>query len=150
MPNTYTQLLYHIVYATRRREPLIRAQYEERLTAYIGGIVRNEDGSLLAAGGMADHIHLVLRLGTTRSLADVMRAIKSKSSEWMNEQEDYPGKFYWQRGYSAFTVSKSQLDAVLHYVRQQKEHHGQRGYQQELRLLLRNHEIDFEERYLWE
>lgn len=80
MPNTYTQLLYHIVFATRRREPLVREKCEMRLHAYIGGIVRNEGGVLLAAGGMADHLHLVLRLGTTRAVADVVRVVKSKSA----------------------------------------------------------------------
>lgn len=150
MPNTYTQLLYHIVFATRRREPLVSEKYEKRLHAYIGGIVRNEGGVLLAAGGMPDHLHLVLRLGTTRAVADVVRVVKSKSAAWMNELEGYPGKFFWQRGYSAFTVSKSQLDRVLNYVNTQKEHHQQRGFRQELRTLLLKHDVAFEEAYLWE
>lgn len=150
MPNTYTQLLYHIVFATRRREPLVRDKYEKRLHAYIGGIVRNECGVLLAAGGMPDHLHLVLQLGTTRALADVVRVVKSKSAVWMNDLEDYPGKFYWQRGYSAFTVSKSQLDRVMNYVNTQKEHHQQRCFRQELRTLLLKHDVAFEEAYLWE
>ena len=148
MPNTYTQLLYHVVFATRRREPLILPRFEERLHAYIGGIVRKEKGSLLAAGGMTEHIHLVLRLGPTRSISDVVRVVKSKSALWFNDLEDYSGKFFWQRGYSAFTVSKSQLDVVIRYVKNQKEHHSRRGYEQELRLLLTNHDVQFEERFL--
>ncbi len=148
MPNTYTQLLYHIVFATRRREPLILHRFDERLHAYIGGIVRGEDGALLAVGGMPDHVHLVLNLGTTRAIADVVRTIKSKSALWLNELEDYSAKFYWQRGYSAFTVSESQLDAVIHYVQNQTEHHAKRDYLDELRLLLGNHGVAFEEQYL--
>lgn len=148
MHNTYTQLLYHIVFATRRREALILDRFDERRHAYIGGIIRNEDGALLAAGGMPDHIHLVVALGTTRAMADVVRTIKSKSALWLNELEEYPGKFYWQRGYSAFSVSKSQLDVVFHYVQNQKEHHAKRDYLDELRLLLGHHGVAFEEQYL--
>jgi len=148
MPNTYTQLLYHVVFATRRREPLILERFDERLHAYIGGIVRGEDGVLLAAGGMPDHLHLVISLGTTRAIADVVRTIKSKSALWLNELEDYRCQFYWQRGYSAFTVSMSQLDKVIAYVRNQKEHHAKHDYLDELRLLLSNHGVHFEEQYL--
>src|SRR5688572_8212844 len=109
MANTYTNLLYHIVFSTKHREPLILPTLRDDLHAYIGGIIRAEGGVLLEIGGMADHVHVVTRLKADPSVAEMIKIFKAKSSKWWNEQPNRPGRFSWQRGYGAFTISPSQL-----------------------------------------
>ncbi len=104
MAQTYTQLFYHLVWSTKNREPLILPGWRPDLHAYIGGIVRNRRGELIAAGGVPDHIHLLARLPADRAVAEVVRDIKAVSSGWRHEHGE-PG-FAWQGGYGAFTVSK--------------------------------------------
>ena len=123
MASTVTNLLYHIVFSTKNREPIITSPIRKDLYSYIGGIVRGEVGVLLEIGGVADHVHLVMRLKTEPSVATMVKIVKSKSSKWLNEQPKRPGRFEWQRGYAAFTVSSSQLARVRAYVRNQQEHH---------------------------
>lgn len=150
MPNTFTKFLYHLVWSTKRREPLIRPAIQSRLYAYIGGIIRHEHGIALAIGGMADHIHVVAWLRPEPSVPRIMQAVKAGSSHWVNQLPEYPGRFSWQAGYSGFSVSVSQLDAVIHYVEHQEEHHRGLNYQDELRALLTKHGIDFDEGTLWD
>lgn len=109
MASTLTNLLYHIVFSTKNREPVITAPIRTDLYKYIGGIIRGEDGVLLEIGGISDHVHLVTRLESKHSVADMVRIIKSKSSKWLNAHPKSPGRFKWQRGYAAFRVSASQL-----------------------------------------
>jgi len=105
---------------------------------------------LLEVGGMPDHIHLVVRLKSEPSVATMIKVIKSKSSKWLNEQPRRPGRFEWQRGYAAFTVSVSPLDKVRAYVRNQQQHHRRKTFQEELRAILDKHGIEYDERYLWD
>jgi REP element-mobilizing transposase RayT len=149
MPNTYTKLLYHIVFSTKQRRPLIDASWEERLYSYLGGILRNERSDLLAAGGMPDHIHLLVRTRADLALSDLVRTIKTNGSAWVHDilrQKD----FAWQTGYSAFTVSNSASPDVNRYLTHQKEHHRQRDYKSEVLTLLRLHEVEFDEKYVFD
>ena len=148
MASTLTNLLYHVVFTTKNREPIITAPIRENLYKYIGGIVRGEGGILLEIGGTADHVHLVTRFKSEPSIATMIKIIKSKSSKWLNEQPKRPGRFEWQRGYAAFTVSVSQLDKVRAYVRNQEQHHRRKTFPEELRELLNKHGIEYDERYL--
>ncbi len=150
MASTLTNLLYHIVFSTKNREPVITSPIRDDLYAYIGGIIRAEGAVLLEIGGIADHVHLVARLRPEPSVATMVRIIKSKSSKWLNEQPKRPGRFEWQRGYAAFSTSVSQLPNVRMYVRNQEEHHRRRAYQDELRALLDKHGVEYDERYLWD
>jgi REP element-mobilizing transposase RayT len=150
MASTLTNLLYHIVFSTKSREPVITATIRANLHKYIGGIIRGEEGILLEIGGMPDHIHFVIRLKSIHSVATMVKTIKSKSSKWLNVQPKRPGRFEWQRGYAAFTVSASQLEKVRRYVRNQEQHHRRATFQEELRALLERHGIEYEERYLWD
>ena len=150
MASTLTNLLYHIVFSTKNREPIITAPIRENLYRYIGGIIRGEGGVLLEIGGMPDHVHLVVRFKSEPSVATMIKIIKSKSSKWLNEQPKRPGRFEWQRGYAAFTVSVSQLDKVRAYVRNQQQHHRRKTFQEELREILDKHGVAYEERYLWD
>ena len=149
MSSTLTNLLYHIVFSTKNREPAITAPIRAELYKYIGGIVRGEGGTLLEIGGRPDHLHLVVRFKAEPSVATMVKIVKSKSSKWLNEQPKRPGRFEWQRGYAAFTVSVSQLESVRAYVRNQEQHHRRKTFQDELRLMLEKHGVEYDERYLW-
>jgi len=119
----------------------------DKLFPYMGGIVRGLGGTIITVGGMPDHIHLVARLATTVSVADVARAVKANSSKWMNEKFTTM-KFGWQRGYGAFSISHSALPAVVNYVRNQERHHRHRSFREELMDLLAKNGIDYDERHL--
>lgn len=147
MPGAYANLLYHLVFSTKERRPLIDQQVKEPLYAYMGGIVRGEHGELLDINGVADHVHLLVRLRPTMSVADTMRIFKTNSSKWANETIGR-GRFTWQEGYAAFTVSQSQVPRLLAYIRNQEKHHRKLDFQTELMELLKRHGIAFEQRYL--
>jgi REP element-mobilizing transposase RayT len=112
--------------------------------------VRGEGGTLLEISGISDHVHLVVRFKSEPSVATMIKIIKSKSSKWLNQQPKRPGRFEWQRGYAAFTVSASQLEKVRAYVRNQEQHHRRKTFQEELLGLLHKHGVEYEERYLWD
>jgi REP element-mobilizing transposase RayT len=150
MASTLSNLLYHIVFSTKNREPAITMPIRKELYAYMGGIIRGEGGVLLEIGGIADHVHLVARFKTEPSVATMVKIIKSKSSKWLNASPKRPGRFEWQRGYAAFTVSASQLATLRRYVREQEAHHRRRTYQEELRALLEKHGVEYDERYIWD
>jgi putative transposase len=149
MASTYTNLLYHVVFSTKERRRLIVPSIEVELHKYIGGIVRGFEGSLLEAEGDFDHRHLLIVLKPKFALSDVVRDIKAGSSAWLNEKTRSLHKFGWQDGFSAFTVSESQLPRVGRYIRNQKTHHKRTDFKAELRELLAKNRIEFDERYLW-
>lgn len=146
MPGTYSQLLYHIVFSTKRREPWLTPDMRDDLFAYIGGIVRAEGGALLCSGGVEDHVHLFIRWKPDRNLSDLMRVLKAKSSRWIRNRFD--PAFGWQEGYAAFTVSKSQDAAVKRYLDGQESHHQREDFRTELARLLRAHAVDFQAEHL--
>ena len=148
MPSTHLSLHYHVVFSTKGREPMIPPAWREQLHAYLGGIVRNLDAVPQIIGGMGDHVHLLLGLRATHSLAEVVRTIKSVSSTWVHEEMRLPA-FVWQEGYGAFTVSASQRDSVHRYIARQEDHHRHRTFQEEYRELLQRSGVEFDERYLW-
>jgi putative transposase len=151
MANTYTKLLYHVIFSTKRREPLITDDLRDDLYSYIGGILRGQSGALLEIGGIADHIHLAIRIRPDISVSDIVRLIKSNSSKWVNERPGArQGRFAWQEGYGAFTVSPSQLPGVCRYVQGQEDHHRTKTLQEEFVEFLKRHEIEFDETYLWD
>jgi putative transposase len=123
---------------------------EPDLYEYIGGIIRGEGGKMLEIGGTVDHIHILTKLKPTKSVSEMLNRIKAKSSKWVNEKKRIRGRFAWQGGYGAFTVSESQIKTVRRYIKSQKTHHRRRTYQDEFRQLLVRHGIEFDERYLWD
>ncbi|HWC88401.1 MAG TPA: IS200/IS605 family transposase [Pirellulales bacterium] len=148
--SSFTCLHYHLVFSTKQRQPFIDEAWQQRLFDYIGGILRQQGGVLLAAGGMPDHVHLLATISKSVAIADGLRDIKTNSSKWVHEVIPSQAGFAWQSGYGAFTVSYSALDSVRQYLASQKEHHRVRTFQEEFLELLRRHEIEFDERYLWD
>ena len=134
------------MFSTKDRQPRIAAPLSEPLYQYIGGLLLRDRGTLVAAGGMPDHIHLVARLPPRRSISSTLRIIKSESSRWLKEQME-DRDFAWQEGYGAFSVSPSQMESLLRYVKNQEMHHQDRSFQAELRALLTKNGIKFDERY---
>jgi REP element-mobilizing transposase RayT len=150
MPGTYSQILLHTVFSTKHRRPWIAPQIAERLYPYIGGVVRGERGVMLAIGGIEDHVHLYLRWRTDAAISDLMRVVKAESSRWIHQTFGGLADFAWQEGYAVFTVSKSQEPVVTSYIAHQREHHRKEDYKSELLRLLVAHEIEFEERYVFD
>ena len=150
MAGTYTNLLYHLVFSTKGRFPLVTRELRPELYAYVGGIVRGEGGVLIEIGGMPDHVHLLAKFKPTAALAEMLRLVKGSSSKWVNEEKFKTRKFGWQDGYGAFSVSESQVDAVREYIRTQESHHRGLSYQVEFRVLLDRHGVEYDERYLWD
>lgn len=150
MPGTYTQLLMHIVFSTKRRQPFIEPPIAERLYPYMGGIIRAEKGVLYDIGGIEDHVHLYLRWRPDGSVSDLMRTVKARSSKWVHETFPELAAFAWQEGYSAFTVSKSQEPAVKKYIANQVEHHKKEDFKSELLRMLTAHGVEFDEQYVFD
>jgi putative transposase len=149
MPKSYTNLLYHIVFSTRDRRPLITPDRRPRLYEYIGGTIRNLGGILLAIGGVEDHAHLLAKLRPDKALSKLLCELKSNSSGWMHDVFPDARDFYWQKGYGAFTVSMSQVPLVSAYIANQERHHAKRSFRDEFVEMLRVNEIDFDEKFLW-
>lgn len=147
---SFTQLTYHVVFATKYRRPSITDAIQERLYEYIGGTIRARKGHLIRIGGMPDHIHILARLSPTLAIAEVIRDVKANSSKWMNDHTDVTRNFEWQKGYGAFTVSYSQIPDVEKYIQNQKEHHRTRTFQEEYVEFLKRHGIEFRMEYLFE
>jgi putative transposase len=148
MPSTHLCLHYHLVFSTKERRPFIVPEIQERLHAYLGGILRGLGATPLEIGSFRDHVHLVVGLIATHKLADILRDLKGDSSRWASDTLNLRG-FAWQEGYGAFTVSRSNLPRVRDYVRNQEEHHRVRTFQEEYRALLQKHDVAFDERFLW-
>ncbi len=148
MPGTYSQILLHVVFSTKRREAWITPELAERLYPYIGGIIRAERGVLLDIGGVADHVHLYLRWRPDESISNLMRTAKSRSSAWIHETFPALRGFAWQEGYSVFSVSKSQEPAVKVYIANQAAHHAREDFKSELLRLLDAHGVEYDERYV--
>jgi len=144
VPSTYTQLRYHLVFATKYRMPLITSVLRNDLYDYLGGVLRGNGGVLLTAGGMPDHVHLLAGWGTTMPVAKMLKLLKGGSSHWINDQsQTAPDGFSWQEGYGAFTVSASQVPVVRRYILNQEEHHKKVTFVQEFMGLLKKHGVAF-------
>ena len=147
MASTYLSLHYHLVFSTRERMPMIDDALRSRLHEYLAGAVLGLKGHCRAVGGTTDHVHLLVGLGATHTLADFMRELKKASSKWVRETVPQPS-FAWQEGYAAFTVSASGAEEVRTYIAHQKEHHRKRSFREELKSMLDKSGIAYDERYL--
>lgn len=150
MPHSYVNLLYHVVFSTRDRQPHLTTERRPRLYEYIGGVIRKRGGISLAINGVDDHVHVLTKLRPDKAVSEVIRDLKAGSSGWMHQVFPEVRDFKWQNGYGAFTVSSSLSQKVNDYIRDQERHHATLSFRDEFTLLLRKNGIEFDERYLWQ
>ena len=149
MANTYTSLIYHIIFSTKNREPWVQPDIERRVWSFIGGIARRHQMSALQVGGVEDHVHVLILAPSTRAPCEIAQLLKGESSKWIHNEFPNLRKFGWQDGYGGFTVSKSNIAAMATYIRNQRDHHRKKTFQEEYVEFLRANGIAFDERYLW-
>ena len=151
MPQSLSAVYIHLVFSTKDRRPFLRDPHmRQRLHRYIGEVSKRLDCPPIRIGGVEDHVHLMARLSRTITQAGWVKELKRVSNRWLKEQGAVYEDFDWQGGYAAFSVSRSNLDRVSHYISGQPEHHRKRSFQDELRALLCKHGVEWDERYLWD
>jgi putative transposase len=148
MAQTFTNLLSHLIFSTKDRMPLILPEFRPHLHAYLGGIIRELGGCARIINGTVDHVHILAGLPPTLSTAEVLRVIKTNSSRWVRQRK--ARIFRWQAGYGAFSVSESKAAEVIRYIANQEQHHRKRTFQEEFLAFLKKHNIECDERYIWE
>jgi putative transposase len=147
MANTYTQIYIQAVFSVQERGCVIRNSWKNELHSYITGIVQNNGHKLLAINGMPDHVHILFGMRPNQALSDLMMQVKRDSAKWINDNRLARGRFAWQEGYGAFSYSKSDVDAVIDYIRSQEQHHRQKSFIEEYNFFLRTFDVVFNERY---
>ena len=150
MPQSLFKFLAHIVFSTKNRVDLITPEIENDLFGYIHGIVENNDAKLIIANSTTNHIHLLVSLPRKIDISKLIGDIKRDSSVWIKKQNARFAEFYWQRGYGAFSIGQSQVETVVNYIKNQKEHHKKQDFKDEYRTLLKKYKIEYDERYVWD
>ena len=150
MAGTFSQIYIQVVFAVKGRDSLINKSWEEELYRYITGIVQNKEQKMLAINGMPDHIHFFIGMKPSCCLSDLVREIKKSSNDFIKEKKFTKFKFQWQEGYGAFSYSHSNLDNVVKYIMNQKEHHSTKTFKEEYIQFLKEFEIEFKDEYLFE
>ena len=140
---------FHCVFSTKERRPLIAPALRERLWQFLGGIARQNKMKAVEIGGVEDHVHILLSLPSTMAIAKALQLLKGGSSKWVHETFPEQRLFAWQEEYGAFSVSVSQLDKTIEYIKRQEEHHRRMTFQEEFLALLKKHRIEYDERYVW-
>ena len=148
MPQSLADLVVHLVFSTKNRVPFVQEDQLPQLFAYLGGTLRDLDSDSLCIGGRPDHVHVLFRLSRVHPISKIVEELKKQSSRWA-KSAIHP-EFYWQAGYGAFSVSSSKIAVVKRYILNQEEHHRNRTFQDEYRLLLEKHGLVWDERYVWD
>jgi REP element-mobilizing transposase RayT len=146
---SYVSSYFHSVFSTKERRPLMTPQLRERLWPFMGGIARQNKMKAIEVGGVEDHVHLLLSLPSAMPVSKAMQFIKGGSSKWIHETFPEQRLFTWQDEYGAFSVSVSQLDKTITYIKGQPEHHRKMTFQEEFLALLKKHNLEYDERFLW-
>jgi len=150
MANTYTQGYFHIVFAVKHRDALIKKEWKNDLEMYITGIIQNYKHKLLAICSMPDHIHILIGYNLNHLIPDLVEEVKTSSNKWIREKRLSKFRFEWQKGYGAFTHSKSQIDSVIKYIMSQEEHHRKETFKVEYLRILEQNEIEYKNEYLFD
>ena len=149
MPNTYTQIHIQFVFAVKYRKALIDKAWKEDLHKYITGIVQGHNHKMLQINSMPDHIHIFIGMRPTQSISELMKIVKGESTKWIKEQSNTLNAFAWQEGYGAFSYSKSQVNNVINYIKNQEEHHKKENFIDEYKKFLTLFEIEWDEKYIF-
>ena len=151
MPNTYTQITIHAVFAVKGRANIITKGWRDELHSYVTGIIQSEKNvKSLAVGGWKDHFHILIGLPPTLAVSDLLQKVKQNSSKWINEKKFTLGKFQWQEGFGAFSHSRSQRNNVINYIMNQEEHHKNITFREEYLDMLKKFDVDYDEKYVFE
>jgi putative transposase len=149
MAHSYVSILIHYIFSTKNREKIISPEIQDRVWAYMGGIARENNMKALSIGGVQEHAHALLSLPSTISIAKAIQLIKGGSSKWISDTFPSLKDFTWQVGYGAFSVSISHVDETINYIKNQKEHHRHKTFQEEYLAFLKKHGIEYDEKYIW-
>jgi|ERR1043166_1215116 REP element-mobilizing transposase RayT len=148
--HSFNSCLMHCVFSTKERRPFLTQEIRDRLWPYLGGVARENGMKALAIGGVADHVHVLLSLSTTLSIAKAMQLLKGNSSKWLRETfpELRRQGFAWQEGFGSFSIGVSVVDDTVRYIQTQEEHHRQRSFREELEMFLKKHGCTYEAKML--
>jgi REP element-mobilizing transposase RayT len=150
MPHSLSLVVVHVVFSTKERRPLLDANTRQKLHAYLATVARNAGCECYRAGGVADHVHLAIRLSRTLTIADLVENLKTSSSKWLKTQSPELTAFSWQRGYGCFSGGRTDLDSLCTYIDNQEEHHRTRTFQGEFRIFLKKYGVEYDETYVWD
>jgi putative transposase len=150
MPQSLAKILIHSTFSTKNRANLITPDIEDELYPYIHAILENKGSKLITGNGTSNHIHLLFSMGKSIDISKLIGEIKRSSSLWIKEKGPEFKGFYWQEGYGAFSICQREVSALSKYIHHQKEHHAMRGFKDEFRELLKDNEMDYDERYVWD
>jgi len=150
MANTYTQCYFHLVFAVKNRDALIKKGWKDEMEMYITGIAQNHRHKVLAIGSMPDHMHILIGYNVNQLIPDLVEEIKTSTNAWIKEKRLSKFKFEWQKGYGAFTHSRSQIDPVVKYILSQEEHHKKKVFKEEYLEMLEKNNVEFNQEYLFE
>jgi REP element-mobilizing transposase RayT len=149
MPHSYSSCLVHYVWSTKERRNLISADLQPRLWAYLGGIANQNEMKAFAVGGTDNHVHMLVSLPSTLSIAKAAQLFKGGSSKWIHDTYPTHQNFAWQKGYGAFSIGVAGVQDTVAYIETQAEHHRTRSFEDEFVSFLQRHGLDYDERYVW-
>jgi putative transposase len=150
MPQSLAKVLVHLVFSTKQRERVLTNDIREELHRYIAGILKNYESPAILINSVEDHLHILFSQSRNHSLADLAEQAKKGSSKWLKTKGPDFARFHWQNGYGAFSVSQSNVKQVTAYIQRQPEHHKRQSFQDEFLAFLKRHEIEYDERYVWD
>ena len=150
MSQSLVQNYLHIIFSTKHRQELIHPPIEEELHAYLGGTCKRLECPPIIVGGYTDHIHILTKLSKKVPLMKLVEEVKSHSSKWIKSKDKTFENFYWQTGYGAFSINPKEVDVVINYIANQKEHHREKSFQKEYREFLKKYNVKYDERYVWD
>jgi Transposase IS200 like. len=151
MSQSLAKIYVHIIFSTKHRTPFLKGRaLRLEMHRYLGGTCRTLDSPSICVGGVEDHVHLLVQLGRTWSIAEFVKEIKKESSKWIKTKDAALADFHWQNGYGAFSVSPSRVEELRRYIEDQEEHHKKESFQDEFRRLLRAYGVEWDERYVWD
>lgn len=150
MPQSLSLVVIHVIFSTKDRRALIDPETRPKLHAYLATVARNAGCECYRVGGVADHVHLAIRLSRTVTIAELVQNLKTSSSQWLKTQTPALAAFAWQRGYGCFSVGPTDLDSLCAYIDGQEEHHRTRTFQDEFRMFLKKYGVEYDEAYVWD
>ncbi len=150
MGKSFLKMYVHIVFSTKYRQKLIVSSIENELFSYLGGVCKELNCQPIIVGGYVDHVHILCRLSPIVPVAKLTETTKSHSSKWIKTRSSQFRNFFWQTGYGAFSVGEERIDGLTSYIKNQRQHHEVKSFQDEFRELLKENNIEFDERYVWD